>query len=206
MNFSYQYRICKKNQIISNNRILQSIATKILGRKQTLAPARWTKKPLRENPINALIEELSPHKLCISPAREGWLMVCCVTQASIATSAIAIPALPATRDNKANARCKLLWSDRTSMEITPSNPGIMVNKYVKNLHWSYNKVVNFLSLLLFLCPFFTLGVVFMSEYRKKGEGVHDISSENNAKQCYQWCKPANKTLIPNTKNVKEQKY
>jgi hypothetical protein len=40
------------------------------------------------------------------------------------TSAIAIPALPAIRDNKANARCNFFCSDSTSMEMTPRKPEI----------------------------------------------------------------------------------
>jgi hypothetical protein len=42
-----------------------------IEQKVTLGPTRWRKMPLSENPTSAPIEELIPHKLCMSLAREG---------------------------------------------------------------------------------------------------------------------------------------
>lgn len=41
----------------------------------TWEPIECTSKPLRENPSSAPIEELNPHKLCISAARGGCVML-----------------------------------------------------------------------------------------------------------------------------------
>lgn len=107
----------------NNAKSLYCYKHKKLEKNQTLGPSRWTRNPLSENPTNAPIEEASPHKLCMSPARDGWLILFCVTQASIVTSAIATPALPTIRDNREIVRSNFLSSDSTSMEITPITPG-----------------------------------------------------------------------------------
>ena len=60
--------------------------------------------PLMENPNSAPIEELKAHKLCMSEAREGWEILFCATHASMVTSAIATPALPAVNAKIANTR------------------------------------------------------------------------------------------------------
>lgn len=75
-----------------------------------------------ENPTSAPMAELKEHKLCISDAREGWIMLFCATQASIVTSAIAIPALEAVKAETANTRCNFSCNDNKSMELTPRQP------------------------------------------------------------------------------------
>ncbi len=78
--------------------------------------------PLMKNPISAPMEALKAHKLCISAARDSCLILFCATQASMVTSAIATPALPAVNDNSAKTRCSFPCNDNKSMEITPRKP------------------------------------------------------------------------------------
>lgn len=92
--------------------------------KITFGPMRWTNIPLMKNPKSAPIEELKAHKLCMSAAREWCLILFCATQASMVTSAIATPALPAVNDKMAHPRCSFSCNDIKSMEITPRKPAL----------------------------------------------------------------------------------
>lgn len=74
------------------------------------------------NPRSWPIEELTPHKLCRSPASEGWLILFSVTQASIVTSAIATPALAVIKDNMAHTSGKFGVNAGTSMAMEPTKP------------------------------------------------------------------------------------
>lgn len=57
------------------------------------------------------------------------------------TSAIAIPALLAIRDNMANARYNFLCNDSTSMEMTPIKPEMREKLSSKEMHpaWRTNQ-------------------------------------------------------------------
>lgn len=95
---------------------------------QTWELIAWTSKPLIENPRRPPMDELNPHKLCMSEASAGWFILFCATQASIVTSAIAAPALPAVMAIKANTTCSLLCRESVSIEITPTRP-VFTKKY-----------------------------------------------------------------------------
>lgn len=92
-----------------------------MKRTQTVGPILWTKIPLMTNPTSPPVDSLRAHKLCISAAKEGWLMLFCATQASITTSPITTPAVPAVNSTRARTRCTS-QNDNTSMENTPRIP------------------------------------------------------------------------------------
>lgn len=68
------------------------------------------------------MEELKAQRLCMSAAREGTLMLFCATQASMVTSAMATPALPAVKNVTANTKCRLSWNHSIAMDIIPTHP------------------------------------------------------------------------------------
>lgn len=88
----------------------------------TLEPMASISRPLMENPIRPPIDELNPHKLCISAANEGWFMLFWATHASMVTSAIATPALPAVSNSKPSTVHIPFCNHIISIEIAPKRP------------------------------------------------------------------------------------
>ena len=79
-----------------------------------------------ENPINDPTEELNPHKLCMSEANGGFVMLFCATRASSVTSAIAAPVLCAVSATIAATMPKLLCRESIRMDDTPIIPTLLL--------------------------------------------------------------------------------
>lgn len=77
-----------------------------------------------EYPINEPNEEQNPHRLCMSAASGGCVMLFCATRASSVTSAIAAPALCAVRARTAGMSPKLLCREIISMDAAPITPAL----------------------------------------------------------------------------------
>lgn len=89
-------------------------------------------------PISCPIAVAEAHKLCMSAAREGCLILFSATQASMVTSDIATPALAAVNDNTANARCSFSCTDIISREMMPIQPELTPMEFSsEKLHQSF---------------------------------------------------------------------